>query len=99
MEDLIKKLEKACEELELITELTRKYKNSDIVADKLLHKQIEDGILAKLHLANLYQLNYMKRNYDFRYYGKDLAHKLIDIQIVKTTRKEKLEKINLPLNL
>jgi hypothetical protein len=97
MEDLIKKLEKACEELELITELTEKYKDNKIVAEKLFYKKVEDGLLANLHNANLHQLNMMKNSYKFYYYNdKNITNKLIDTQIVKTTRKEKLKKINHP---
>ena len=94
MEDLIKRLEASCEELELITELTAKYRDNKVVAEKLIFKKIEDGILANLHIANLEQLKVMRYSYKFRYYSKDITDKLVDIQIKKTTRKEKLEKIN-----
>lgn len=67
--------------------------------EMLIYKKIEDGILAKLHLAKLYQLNMLKKTYKFKYYSDETIDKLIENQIVKITRKEKLEKINLPLNL
>lgn len=94
MEELIEKLKNACEEMELITELTLKYKDLKVVGEKLIQKQIEDGMLIKLDTANLYQLNMLKKYNYFRYYGKELTDKLIDIAIVKLTRKEKLNKIN-----
>lgn len=94
MEELIESLKKSCEELELITELTLKYKDLKVVSDKLIQKKIEDGILAKLNTANLYQLNQLKKYDYFRYYGKELTDKLIDIAITKVTRKQKLDKIN-----
>jgi len=94
MEELIKSLKKAAEELELITELTLKYNDLKVVGDKLIQKSIEDGILAKLNTANLYQLNQMKKYNYFRYYGKELTDKLIDIAIIKVTRKQKLDKLN-----
>ena len=80
--------------MELITELTLKYKDIKIVGDKLFQKHLEDGILSKLYNANLYQLHIMKNSYKFRYYSKDITDKLIDIAIKKVTRKQKLENIN-----
>lgn len=93
MEEVIEKLKKACEELELITELTEKYKDNKIVAEKLFNKKVEDGILAKLSNASVQQLKAMKNGYYFRYYHKSITDKLLDDQILKTTRKNKLDKI------
>lgn len=93
MEDLIKKLEKTCEKMELITELTKKYRDNKVVAEMLINKKIEDGILAKLHLASLTQLSMLKKTYKFRYYSNDMVTKLIENQVLKTKRKEKLQKI------
>ena len=94
MEELIESLKKSCEEMELIIELTRKYNDNKVVADKLFNKKLEDGILAKLNTANLYQLKTMKNGYNFRYYDKSITDKLIDIAITKCIRKDKLNKIN-----
>lgn len=93
MEELIKKLKESCEQLQLISELTEKYKKTDIVCEKLLHKKIEDGILSNLGNANIYQLKMLKSSYRFKYYGNEITDKLIDIQIKKTTRKDKLKTI------
>jgi len=94
MKELLEKLKKSCEEMELISELTEKYKNNDIVVEKLLFKKIEDGILAKLNTASIYQLKTMKSGYKFHYYSQDEINKIIDLQVLKTIRLTKLEKIN-----
>jgi hypothetical protein len=94
MEELIEKLKKACDEMELITELTLKYKDIKVVGEKLLQKQIEDGYLANLCNANIHQLNMLKKHNYFRYYDKELTDKIIDSAILKLIRKEKLNKIN-----
>ena len=91
---LVERLEKCCTDMELISELTFKYRDLSVVSQKLLNKDIEDGILAKLGTANLYQLRMMKDSYRFRYYSKDVTDKLIDAAIVKVSRKEKLKKID-----
>jgi len=39
MEELIKMLNNSCEELELITELTLKYKDIQVVGEMLLYKK------------------------------------------------------------
>jgi hypothetical protein len=83
MEELIKRLEATCEELELINELTAKYKDIKVVGEKLFFKKLEDGILAKLHLANLTQLRLMRDSYKFRYYDKNITDKLIDMKPVE----------------
>lgn len=94
MEELIEKLKKVCDEMELITELTLKYKDIKVVGEKLLQKQIEDGYLANLSNANIHQLNMLKKYNYFKYYDKELTDKIIDSAILKLIRKEKLNKIN-----
>ena len=94
MEELIERLKKSCEEMELFSELTEKYKDNRIVANNLFNKKVEDGIIAKLHTASITQLKIMKNNYKFNYYSKDITDKLIDSAILKITRKEKLKVIN-----
>ena len=97
MEELIEKLTKACEEIELISELTAKYRDNKVVADMLFHKKVEDGILSKLHTASINQLQALKSDrlfgYKFRYYDEKIIDKLIDAQILKTSRKQKLDTI------
>ena len=97
MEELIEKLTKACEEIELISELTAKYRDNKVVADMLFHKKVEDGILSKLHTASINQLQALKSyrlfGYKFRYYDEKIIDKLIDAQILKTSRKQKLDTI------
>jgi hypothetical protein len=92
MEDLLKKLEKACVEMELISTLTEKYKNNEIVAQMLFNKKIEDGIIEKFGNASINQLKMMK-SYKFKYYGKEITDKLIDQAILKNTRRAKLLQI------
>jgi len=93
MKDLLKKLENACEELELIFELTEKYKNNEIVSQMLFNKKLEDGIIRKFGNASINQLKMMK-SYRFKYYGKEITDKLIDQAIIKNTRRTKLIRIN-----
>ena len=99
MEELIKMLNNSCEELELITELTLKYKDIQVVGEMLLYKKMEDGILNKLMTASISQLELLKRDYYFRYYKKDITNKLIDIAIKNVTRRNKLNKLNLCVEL
>lgn len=94
MEELIKNLQKTCEDFELISELTLKYRDFKVVGDMLFQKKLEEGILNKLMTANAHQLEVMKSSYRFRYYKKDVTDKLIDIAILNLTRKNKLTKLN-----
>ena len=97
MEELIERLTKSCEEIELITELTAKYRDNKVVADILINKKVEDGILSNLHTASIQQLEKLKSDvlfgFKFKYYDGKIIDKLIDKQILKTTRKQKLDKI------
>lgn len=93
MDELIEKLKKSGEELQLITELTLKYKDNKIVSEMLFYKKLEDGILSKLSTANIFQLNMLKNSYKFKYYDEKMTNKLIDIAILKNTRKLKLDNI------
>jgi len=94
VEELIKKLEKTCEEMELIVELTKKYRDNTVVAQMLVHKQIEDGILANLGNAKIYQLKALKNGFRFHYYDKEMVDKLINITLSKRIRKDKLNIIS-----
>jgi len=60
---------------------------------------MEDGILNKLMTASISQLELLKRDYYFRYYKKDITNKLIDIAIKNVTRRNKLNKLNLCVEL
>jgi hypothetical protein len=93
MEELIERLKKTCEDLELISELTLKYRDNRVVAQKLLYKKIEDGILSNLHNANEDQLRILRNDYRFMYYGKEITDKLIDSAILKNLRRDKLKRI------
>lgn len=94
LSEQLKRLEKACEQMELITELTKKYKDIKVVSDMLFNKDVEDGILAKLDDANLQQLKTMKNGYPFRFYTKDVTDNLIDQAILRNIRREKLKKLS-----
>jgi len=96
MEDLNKlcdDIDRMTEEVKLLTELALKYKDVDIVADKLWHKKIEDGIIKNFNNANLFQLEYMRNKYVFKYYEKEFVIRLIDAQILKNNRRDKMKKI------
>jgi hypothetical protein len=96
MEEIVKDLEKACEELELLTEVTKRaHGDASRITELLLYKKIEDGYISNFHKANLYQLNLMKSSFRFRYYKDEVMRNLIDAAIVKVTRREKLKKIDL----
>lgn len=100
MDDLAKTLEMLCEglekrtkEFELINELSKKYRDPQVIAQKLVQKQIEDGIIAKLCNASVFQLKKLKGSNFFRYYDQDDMNKLIDIALTKRIRKDKLDRI------
>jgi len=95
MKELIEQLKKSCDDLELISELTLKYKDIKVVGEMLFYKKLEEGILNKLMNANVHQLEIMKNSYKFRYYKDEYTDKLIDIAIINVTRKNKLNKLNL----
>lgn len=57
-----------------------------------MYKSIEDGILQSLHTAQLFQLKNIK-NFNFRYYDQEDVNKIIDKEIAKCIRREKLKKI------
>lgn len=63
------------------------------IDEMLLYRKIEDQILSNLKKANLVELNILKNNYTWVYYGKNITDKAIDYQILKTTRRLKLLKI------
>jgi len=93
MEDLIKSLEKSCEELELLNEVSKRaHGDSSRITELLFYKKVEDGYIANFHKATLYQLNMMK-SFRFRYYKDEDMRKLIDAAIIKVTRREKLNKL------
>jgi len=92
MKKELEKLKKACEEMELITKIAKKYGYSK-VGEMMLQKKIEDSIISKFHTANLHQLNMMKDSYRFQYYDKDVVNKFVNNTIIKVTRLEKLKKI------
>jgi len=94
MEELIEQLKSTSGELELISELTLKYKDIKVVSEMLFYKKLEEGILAKLNTASLTQLNVMKNVYKFRYYTRDITDRLIDNAIKTVTRREKIKNIN-----
>jgi len=94
MEELIEQLKKSCDNLELISELTLKYKDIQVVGQMLFYKELEEGILNKLMNANEHQLEIMKSSYNFRYYKKEITDNLIDNAIKNLSRKNKLNKLN-----
>jgi predicted RecB family nuclease len=79
MESLIKSLE----EFELIAELTKKFINSEVTTQMLVHKKTEESIIIKLFDAPVYHLKALKNNYLFHYYEKELIGKLIDVILTK----------------
>lgn len=96
MEELEKSLEKLCDsmqEFKFILELLDKYKKPEIVAQQLLQKKIEDGLLANLHNANSYQIKRLKNAMYFRYYDINDIHPILDIAYNRAIRREKMKKI------
>lgn len=93
MEELLKRIEDNTEELELILELLKKYKDIKVVGDKLFQKKLEDGIINNFWRASIDQLKLLKRSYYFKYYDKEDINKLIDVTITNRIRKDKLNKL------
>ena len=94
MEELIEQLKKSCDNLELISELTLKYKDIQVVGQMLFYKELEEGILNKLMNANEHQLEIMKSSYNFRYYKKEIT-----ITIKKESTSTALSTKIVPTNL
>ena len=93
MEELLKTLKNTTEELELIIELSNKYKDIKVVGDMMFKKKLEDGIINNFWRASIEQLKSMKKCYYFEYYKKDDIDKLIDNTIKNRIRKNKLNKL------
>lgn len=97
MEELLKRIKETSEELELIVELTKKYKDINVVGDILFNKKLEDGIIKNFWRASIEQLKMMKKypgRYNFKYYKQEDVDKLIDVAIKNRIRKDKLDKLN-----
>jgi len=93
LEKLREGLEARTKEFELIAELSKKYSEPKVIAQKLFQKQVEDDIISKLHNASVLQLKTLKGSNFFRYYDQEDVNKLLDVAIKKRIRKDKLDKI------
>jgi len=94
MDELIERIEKMSEELRDFRVLLEKYGDIGIASDVLMHKKIEDGIIKNFHIANDFQLKHMRDKYNFKYYDKEIMVKVIDAQIIKNKRRDKMIEIN-----
>lgn len=93
MNELESKLSTMIESLEELTNVLNKSKsNREDVSMTMLSKNIEDGILDKIHDANQHQLNHMMNSYRFRFYTEFNTDKeLLRNEIQKRIRDNKLE--------
>ena len=95
MNELESKLSSMIESLDELTKVLNKSKsNREDVSMTMLYKNIEDGILEKIHDANQHQLNMMMNSYKFRFYTEFNTDKeLLRNEIQKRLRENKLEKL------
>jgi hypothetical protein len=95
MNELESKLSSMIDTLEELNKVLSKSKsNREDVSMTMLYKNIEDGILDKIHDANQYQLNHMINSYRFKYYiDFNTDKELLRNEIQKRLRENKLQKI------
>lgn len=95
MNELESKLTSMIESLDELTKVLSKSKsNREDVSMTMLYKNIEDGILNKIHDANEHQLNVMMNSYRFKFYTEFNTDKeLLRNEIQKRLRENKLEKL------
>jgi len=95
MSELESKLSSMIESLEELNKVLSKSKsNREDLSMTMLYKNIEDGILDKIHDANQHQLNVMMNSYRFKYYAEFNTDKeLLRNEIQKRLRENKLEKL------
>jgi hypothetical protein len=95
MNELESKLTSMIESLDELSKVLNKSKsNKEDVSMTMLYKNIEDGILDKIHDANEHQLNHMMNSYRFRFYTDFNTDKeLLRNEVQKRLRQNKLEKI------
>jgi 3-dehydroquinate dehydratase len=95
MNELESKLSSMIKSLDELTKVLNKSKsNREDVSITMLYKNIEDGILDKIHDANGHQLNMMMNSYRFKYYTEFNTDKeLFKNEIQKRLRDNKLEKL------
>ncbi len=93
--ELFEALENLGNKLEEMKEIAKKSHNGDYLrAD--VDKNIEDGILDKIHDANQHQLNHMMNSYRFKYYTEFNTDKeLLRNEIQKRLRDNKLKELGL----
>ena len=104
MKEIIDGLKKIINEIENLTEITVVSKKLGLtIADAILYKNIEDGLLKKIDTANEVQLEFMLNSFSWRYYKEDrtFSHfpndsikKQIENEILRKKRQKKLERIN-----
>jgi 3-dehydroquinate dehydratase len=97
MNQLESKLSSMIESLDELTKVLNKSKsNREDVSMTMLYKNIEDGILDKIHDANQHQLNMMMNSYRFKYYTEFNTDKeLLRNEIQKRLRDKKLKELGL----
>jgi len=97
MSELESKLSSMIESLDELTKVLNKSKsNREDVSMTMLYKNIEDGILDKIHDANQHQLNMMMNSYRFKYYTEFNTDKeLLRNEIQKRLRDKKLKELGL----
>jgi RNase adaptor protein for sRNA GlmZ degradation len=97
MDELESKLSSMIESLDELTKVLNKSKsNREDVSMTMLYKNIEDGILDKIHDANQHQLNIMMNSYRFKYYTEFNTDKeLLRNEIQKRLRDNKLKELGL----
>lgn len=97
MNELEKHLSSMLETLDEMTKVLNKSKqNREEVSMTMLFKNIEDGILDKIHDANTHQLNHMMNSYRFRYYTEFNSDKeLLKNEIQKRLRDNKLKNLGI----
>lgn len=94
MNDLNSKLESMINSLQEMSDILSKSGNKEDISMNILYKEIEDGILDRIHTASEYQLNHIMNTYYFKYYNdfntdKDLLKRVINQKL----RNKKIESL------
>lgn len=95
-EDLLVELEKQVKILEKNYDILKRSKEiGKSFFETELAKKIEDGMIKNISNAKMYQLEKLSEGfYRTSYYEQDYFKKIVDIEILRKKREQKLNRIN-----
>lgn len=90
---MLDKLKKNISDLEIMTELSKKGYDMNAISNELLRKKIEDGLIVNFNNASTSQLNTLKNSKYFRYYDQKEVNLIIDAELKRKLREQKIKRI------